>query len=366
MEEYMKKKQLEKMLDEYIQQFLQEGLKRLEQDLTKQVAKEVPKIIAKEIGIKDSLKVLDGNGVKEHKYQQVNDVKSQHPEVKQQREKLQLGRDENKEKQGESYTFERVEKGKLVYEHGTGKARQEMHLSHRQLPLSAETRGKMVFYEFMQQMKTKDLKKMVKNSFHVAERDGRSANQVMYQMMHQKLDAFQAKLRNHLVQTTDLLQNKMTSFVSAVKDMDQVLAGQMLKLKELPEKVRNHPQYVKVRDALVAKRESGHKTISGYQGMQIELTNQLKLDLHAQYPELKLEQLTPSEISSLSRCAAGVNKGGVDELRKFISQSDDKTASKALSRAEGHKHDQSKDRTQGIDDKPERQTNEIGKSFNNR
>lgn len=343
MKEYMEQKLIEKAIDEYIERLRQDVIQRVEQDLAEKMAREVPKITGKEQEMTDSLQVVDERGMKKHKYQRVDDVESQHPEVSQQKqEELQIGSEKPVEK-GKEYSFDRMEQGKLVYVHGSGKNFEEMHLSHRQLPLSAETRGKMIFCEFMQQMKSKDLKKMVSNALHVADRDQRPLDRVLGQMVHQKLAAFQNNKRNRLVQMADRLHQKMKGFESAVKDMDKVLLGQLQKLQQLPEKIRNHPQYAKVRDSLVTKQEKGQKALIAYQEMEKGFIHQLKFDLHAQYPDLKLHQLTLGEVNALSRSAAQINKVGIDELRNFISQSDDKMAIKALSQAEGHEQERFKD-----------------------
>lgn len=308
----------------------------VQQTVEGQVRKQLPRVHVAEISLADHLQVVNQEESK-RPYRCVVGVESRDPEVSKQRQMLGMQQSE----EAKRYQFQRLQGGKLLFADGD----KQVALTHRQLPVTLELRGKLNTVEFVQQMKPQDLQKTWQRAKLVAERQKLTPKQICRQMLQQKCNAYEQKQRLSTLQQGMLLQRELPKLKTAVHEVNQVITGHQRRMQQMSAVVKQQPVFTQTWEALQTKQQHGQVMVTQYEQVQKSVHNELKLDLYTQFPELQLRELNFEETLSLEQAASQITRGGVPALEQQVGQNRDPVGEKGLQKAKHASPEREQDRT---------------------
>lgn len=310
---------------------------QVQQAVEGQIKEQLPRVHVADVSLADHLQVLNQEEGKQP-YCCVVDVESRDPEVSKQRQTLGMQRTQG----AKDYHFQRLQGGQLLFVNGE----KQVALSHRQVPVSLEIRGKLNTVEFLQQLKPQELQKTWQRAQQVAERQNLTPKRVCRQMLQQKSAAYEQKQRLATLQKGLLLQRELSKLKTAVKEVDQIITRQQQRMQQMPVAVQQQPTFTQIWESLRTKQQRGQTMVKQYEQVQKSVENELKLDLQAQFPELNLRELSFQETLSLEQAASQMTRGGVPALEQQVVQNRDPAGEKGLQKAKDTSPERELDRTE--------------------
>lgn len=219
---------------------------------------------------------------------------------------------------GKKLFFESLKDGNLIF-----KDEQENRhpIEPKQLPLSLETRSKIEALRYLQSLSKAEVWKMMREAQRIANREGRSVQEVFAEPLREKITNYVLKNREHMLGRMEKVMDTLKKEKEIIRNYSREVNRSFVQLKQLQEKGIKSVEGKSVDDLLrqiEKKKEEVNKAWERHHEKEDLYKQKLHRELKSKFPDMNVERMDLKEAYEMAKDAYLSGAKDTKELRDFL------------------------------------------------
>lgn len=282
----------EKEIEAVHKQTLSKMEKQLTAEITDQEIAHEVKSESKEVEEEKEIDVDFDESERKHNHSRYNELKNA--------EGLSIERDEK------TYRFEAVEKGELIFSDGHNK----IQVDAKEVPMSAESRGKLEAIRYLNSLSKEDIMKNMKEVAFKAQKEDRPIAEVYREKLakdiQKAVDRHQSKVLKRAVE----FEKTFNKLKANIRTGEKYINEKIFELEKGKQEHRVSPEhYQEMTQKYAQDKERYQKASKELDQTAERLQQQLKMGVQIQYPSMNMDTLNLSETISIAKAARELPDG---------------------------------------------------------